>query len=159
MGFEINACHLLSHWFPAWFILRLWRWRRYVPPKCHVDFQRTTRCLIPEDKTLHNHRSEDLISYREQNCVSKYCVMCFNPKQAVHVVYHCHKRGQGSRLQSLRVVFTGIVLEWKEKKTKHVTSRVGNTSVSTSHIQASSSSCLTVCLFMYLRVLTEGLLA
>jgi streptogramin lyase len=28
-----------------------------------VDFQRTTRCCIPEDRTLHNHRCENLRSY------------------------------------------------------------------------------------------------
>jgi hypothetical protein len=28
-----------------------------------VDFQRTTRCYIPEDRTLHNHRCENLKSY------------------------------------------------------------------------------------------------
>jgi hypothetical protein len=28
-----------------------------------VDFQWTTRCYIPEDRTLHNHRYENLISY------------------------------------------------------------------------------------------------
>jgi hypothetical protein len=30
-----------------------------------VDFQRTTRLYIPEDSTLHTHRSEDLKSYIE----------------------------------------------------------------------------------------------
>jgi hypothetical protein len=28
-----------------------------------LDFQRTTRCYIPEDRTLHNHRYEELKSY------------------------------------------------------------------------------------------------
>jgi hypothetical protein len=28
-----------------------------------VEFQRTTRCHIPEDDTLHNHRCENLKSY------------------------------------------------------------------------------------------------
>jgi hypothetical protein len=28
-----------------------------------VDFQRTSRRCIPEDKTLHNHRCENLKSY------------------------------------------------------------------------------------------------
>jgi hypothetical protein len=30
-----------------------------------VDFQRTTWCYIPEDRNLHNHRSENLKSYIE----------------------------------------------------------------------------------------------
>jgi hypothetical protein len=29
-----------------------------------VDFQRTTRRYIPEDRTLHNHRCENLKSYK-----------------------------------------------------------------------------------------------
>jgi hypothetical protein len=28
------ACHLFSRFFHAWLILRPWRWRRHVPPKC-----------------------------------------------------------------------------------------------------------------------------
>jgi hypothetical protein len=31
--------------------------------KTPVDFQRTTRRYIPEDRTLHNHRCENLKSY------------------------------------------------------------------------------------------------
>jgi hypothetical protein len=31
---DYSTCHLLSHWFLVWLILRPWRWRRYVPPKC-----------------------------------------------------------------------------------------------------------------------------
>jgi hypothetical protein len=34
-----------------------------------VDFQRTTRRYIPEDGTLHNHRCENLKSYREFFCM------------------------------------------------------------------------------------------
>jgi hypothetical protein len=30
-----------------------------------VDFQRTTRRYIPEDRTVHNHRIENLISYKD----------------------------------------------------------------------------------------------
>jgi hypothetical protein len=30
-----------------------------------VDFQQTTRRYIPEDRTLHNHRCENLKSYEE----------------------------------------------------------------------------------------------
>jgi hypothetical protein len=30
-----------------------------------VDFQRTTRRYIPEDRTFHNHRCENLKSYRD----------------------------------------------------------------------------------------------
>jgi hypothetical protein len=31
------------------------------------DFQRTTWCYIPEDRTLHNHRCEHLKSYVTDN--------------------------------------------------------------------------------------------
>jgi hypothetical protein len=30
-----------------------------------VDFQRTTRRYVPEDSTFHNHRHENLNSYKE----------------------------------------------------------------------------------------------
>jgi hypothetical protein len=32
--------------------------------KMTVDFQRTTRCFIPEDRTVHNHNFENLRSYK-----------------------------------------------------------------------------------------------
>jgi hypothetical protein len=57
------TCHLLSRWFLTPLIVTPWRWRRYVPPKMSVEFQRTTRRYIPEDRTLHNHRCENLKSY------------------------------------------------------------------------------------------------
>jgi hypothetical protein len=41
--------------------LRHWKWRRHVPPKCLIDFHYTT--LYPEDRTLHNHRYENLKPY------------------------------------------------------------------------------------------------
>jgi hypothetical protein len=33
-----------------------------------VDFQRITRRYIPEDRTLHNHRCENPISYKVVGC-------------------------------------------------------------------------------------------
>jgi hypothetical protein len=35
---DCSACHLLSHRFLAWLILRLWRWRQHVPPKYWLTF-------------------------------------------------------------------------------------------------------------------------
>jgi hypothetical protein len=35
-----STCHLLSHWFLAWLILRPWRWRLYVPLKHRLTFNR-----------------------------------------------------------------------------------------------------------------------
>jgi hypothetical protein len=37
-----------------------------------VDFQQTTRCYIPEDKTLHNHHCDNLKSYNTK----EYYVSC-----------------------------------------------------------------------------------
>jgi hypothetical protein len=34
-----------------------------IYPKTSVDFHRTTRRYIPEDRTLHNHRYKNLKSY------------------------------------------------------------------------------------------------
>jgi hypothetical protein len=41
-----NRLHL------AWLILQHWGWRRHVPPKHLLIFQRTTRRQKPEDRTL-----------------------------------------------------------------------------------------------------------
>jgi hypothetical protein len=35
----------------------------FTPPNTSVDFQRATGRYIPEDRTLHNHRSENLRAY------------------------------------------------------------------------------------------------
>jgi hypothetical protein len=43
--------HLLSCWFLARLIIRLWRWRRCFS-ETSVKFQQTTRCYNPEDSTL-----------------------------------------------------------------------------------------------------------
>jgi hypothetical protein len=42
--------------------LQPWRWRRYVPPKRHLTLNGLHRDT-PEDRTLHNHRCENLRSY------------------------------------------------------------------------------------------------
>jgi hypothetical protein len=44
-----------------------------------LDFQRTTRCYIPEDRTLHNHRCENL-----RSCVVKQVVPIL-PSQARYI--------------------------------------------------------------------------
>jgi hypothetical protein len=49
--------------FLVWLTLRSWRWRR-CSSETSVDFQRTTQHYIPEDRTLHNHRWENLKSYK-----------------------------------------------------------------------------------------------
>jgi hypothetical protein len=33
-----TSCYLLSRWFLARLILRPWRWRRHIPPKCRLTF-------------------------------------------------------------------------------------------------------------------------
>jgi hypothetical protein len=52
-----------SCWFLAWFIFRLWRCRRHVPPKRWLIFQWTTWRYVLEGRTLHNHRCHNLKSY------------------------------------------------------------------------------------------------
>jgi hypothetical protein len=47
-----STCHLLSRLYLARLILRPWRWKRYVPPKRRLNFQRTTQYYIPDDRTL-----------------------------------------------------------------------------------------------------------
>jgi hypothetical protein len=44
----------------------LW-WTRRVPPLRSVNFQRTTRCHLPEDGSIHNSRRENLISYSSED--------------------------------------------------------------------------------------------
>jgi hypothetical protein len=50
---------MLSRWFRDWLILRPWRLRR-CSSETSVNFQRTIRRYVPEDRTLHNHRCENL---------------------------------------------------------------------------------------------------
>jgi hypothetical protein len=45
---SVKPCHLLSRWYPAW-LIRPWRWRWWCS-ETSVDFQRTIRHYIPEDK-------------------------------------------------------------------------------------------------------------
>jgi hypothetical protein len=41
-----------------------------------VDFQRTTQCYIPEDRILHNHRRENLKSYKPHTVLKrKLCIL------------------------------------------------------------------------------------
>jgi hypothetical protein len=40
-------------------------------PVTSVDFQRTTWRYIPEDRTLHNHRCENLSSYKYRMLIIK----------------------------------------------------------------------------------------
>jgi hypothetical protein len=47
---HLQQSHLLSRWFLARLIVRPWRWRRYVPPKCRLTFNGLS--YIPEDSTL-----------------------------------------------------------------------------------------------------------
>jgi hypothetical protein len=46
--------------------------------KTSVDFQRTTRNYVAEDRILHNHRCENLMSYINQIVfvTETYCVFC-----------------------------------------------------------------------------------
>jgi hypothetical protein len=48
---DCSACHLLSRWYLAR-LIRPWRWRRYVPPKCRLTYI-----------LLRNHQCDTLQSY------------------------------------------------------------------------------------------------
>jgi hypothetical protein len=49
-----------SCWYLPWLILSPWKLGRHVPSKCLL----TSRRYIPEDRTLHSHRCENLKSNR-----------------------------------------------------------------------------------------------
>jgi hypothetical protein len=51
-----GTCHFHLHF-------RRIRQERHVQQEISVDFQRTTRSYIPENKTLHTHRCENLKYY------------------------------------------------------------------------------------------------
>jgi hypothetical protein len=53
------ACHLLLRWYSAL------ETEAICSPETSVDFQWTTLRYIAEDITLHNHRCENLKSYKE----------------------------------------------------------------------------------------------
>jgi hypothetical protein len=48
------ACHLLSRWFLAWLILRLWRWKQYYPLK-HQLYLNGLHCVIFQKIKLFIH--------------------------------------------------------------------------------------------------------
>jgi hypothetical protein len=59
------ACHLLAWWILAELIFLTLKMETRCSPETSVDTQRTTQRYIPEDGTLHNHRCENLKSYKE----------------------------------------------------------------------------------------------
>jgi hypothetical protein len=52
-----SANHLLSRWFLAHLIFSTLKMEAICSSKMSVDFQRTTRCYIPEDGSFHIFRS------------------------------------------------------------------------------------------------------
>jgi hypothetical protein len=50
------------------------------------DFQRTTRYYIPGDRTIHNHRCENLKSYNYSNCFHNFELVQFISKHSQWVV-------------------------------------------------------------------------
>jgi hypothetical protein len=57
-----------------------------------LDFQRTTQRFIPEDKTLHNHRCENLKSYNIKKPLSKYGCEIWSTIEKDTVVYSKRER-------------------------------------------------------------------
>jgi hypothetical protein len=69
---QFEACHLLAFWFFAELISSTLKMEAICSSETSVETRRTTRRHIPEDDTLHNHRCENLKSYKE------YCVMGYD---------------------------------------------------------------------------------
>jgi hypothetical protein len=58
---EEGLCLLFApSWCLAWLILRTWRWKRHAPPKRLSVLQWSVKHYISEDRSVHNHRSENL---------------------------------------------------------------------------------------------------
>jgi hypothetical protein len=60
-----NACHLLTYWFLAVLISSTLKMEAIYSSETSVATQQTTRSYIPEVDTLHNHRCENLKSYKD----------------------------------------------------------------------------------------------
>jgi hypothetical protein len=65
-----QAVYTLLAWLFAWFALEPWRWRRRVLPKRWLTFN-GTRHYMPEDRSLHDHRCENLTSSVRHFCEFK----------------------------------------------------------------------------------------
>jgi hypothetical protein len=61
---QSSARHPLSRWFLAELISSTLKMEAICSSETSVDTQRTTRHYIPQDGTLHNHRCENIKSYR-----------------------------------------------------------------------------------------------
>jgi hypothetical protein len=58
-----HSCRLLSRWFLAQLIFSTLKIEAICSSETSLNTQRTTRRVIPEDGTLHNHRCENLKCY------------------------------------------------------------------------------------------------
>jgi hypothetical protein len=66
------ACHLLACWFLAELISSTLKMDAICSSETSVDTKRTTRRYIPEVDNLHNHRCENLKSYRRKKCLNTF---------------------------------------------------------------------------------------
>jgi hypothetical protein len=64
-GKQTSSFHLLHAGFFLGLFFDPRRWRRQVPPKRRLTFQRATRRYIPENRILLDHLCENLKPYRE----------------------------------------------------------------------------------------------
>jgi hypothetical protein len=79
-----NISHQLMQWMTicCWYINYIWSF--VIPTLMMVDFQRIIWHYFPEDRTLHNHRCENLKSYAASALLSlsywqiffKVCILC-----------------------------------------------------------------------------------
>jgi hypothetical protein len=85
-------------------IIRHWRWRR-CSSETLVDFQQTTRRYVPEDRTLHKNRCENLKSYI---LVTKFALISRKCKEDISLANY-YNRTQYSRCKHPSVCTQGFL--------------------------------------------------
>jgi hypothetical protein len=60
------ACHLLSRWFSCLACSSALNIEATCSSETSVDFQRTTCCYVPKNRTVYNHRCENLKFYKSR---------------------------------------------------------------------------------------------
>jgi hypothetical protein len=83
----------VSRWFLACLMLLLWRWRRYVPPKCRLTFNGLHGVMFQKTELLRTTRG--LISlwlYKEKTRygIEKKCIYStYSPQSSTHLLLRC----------------------------------------------------------------------
>jgi hypothetical protein len=103
------ACHLLSRWSLVRVILSTMKMEAAYTSKTSVDFQRTARRYIPEDRTLYNHCCENLRSYMNCVCLRRYSFVrrIFGSKR--NIITGCWRRMHNDEVYCSLL---GVLLGW-----------------------------------------------